>query len=244
MIKQHFAWHCKLQHSWTPAPFICMACHISSFLRCDGEANRNVNCCASFSYKRWKDGRGKWAGWSRDMGRGRIEVGPAHTALACIITHSLSATLPFSVTLCLFFRPPTFSFHPRPTFLVVVGVAIRHGAQCEKHKAKLGQILHAAQITPEDCTLSQVHCAARSFFNSSLFLYLCRGLLCPNISSVSMFPLLYHAHTHINRHMHLSIIIVPTKQVVCIYHWEKMLPCFPCLCERFMQNVMQNILVS
>lgn len=70
--------------------------------------------------------------------------------------HSLTVSPPppYSVTLSLLL-PPTFSFHPRPTFLVVVGVA-----QCEEHKAKLGQILHAAQITPEDCTLSQVHCAA------------------------------------------------------------------------------------
>ncbi|KAJ4933693.1 hypothetical protein JOQ06_030517, partial [Pogonophryne albipinna] len=33
------------------------------------------------------------------------------------------------------------------TGVMVVGVAIRHEAQCEKHKAKLGQILHAAHIT-------------------------------------------------------------------------------------------------
>lgn len=49
--------------------------------------------------------------------------------------------------------PPTFFFHPRPTFLVVVGVTIQHKPPHERHKAELGQILHAARITLEDRSL-------------------------------------------------------------------------------------------
>lgn len=89
--------------------------------------------------------------------------------------HSLTVSPPppYSVTLSLLL-PPTFSFHPRPTFLVVVvGVA-----QCEEHKAKLGQILHAAQITLEDCTLSQVHCAARSLTHCNFVLFFFIGDPC------------------------------------------------------------------
>lgn len=105
------------------------------------EADRN----AFFTWRRWKGARMMRASWSRDMGRGDAGVGPVRAALACIITHSLSAILSYSATLSLFL-PPTFSFHPRPTFLVVVvGVAIWHGAPCEKHKAELGQILHALE---------------------------------------------------------------------------------------------------
>lgn len=42
-------------------------------------------------------------------------------------------------------------------------------------KQKLGQILHAVHITLEDCVLSQVHCAARSFSNLNFVLCLGRG---------------------------------------------------------------------
>lgn len=125
-------------------------------------------------------GRGEGQSWS--LSRSRCTCMHYHSFTVChppLFCHSLSL-----------FLPPTFSFHPRPTFLVVVGVAIRHGAQCEKHKAKLGQILHAAQITLEDCTLSQVHCAARSLCTSSLFCAFAGAPLCPHISSVSMLPLL------------------------------------------------------
>lgn len=38
--------------------------------------------------------------------------------------------------------------------MVIVGVTIQHRSLHEKHKDKLGQILHAAQITLEDGTLS------------------------------------------------------------------------------------------
>lgn len=84
---------------------------------------------------------------------GSPAVGPA--AHTCITAHSSSTILLYIVTLspCL---PPTFSFHPRPTFLkIVVGVVIQHGAQCKKHKGELGQILHAVQITLEVYTPSQ-----------------------------------------------------------------------------------------
>lgn len=104
-------------------------------------------------------GHGEGQSWSRSCSR-RTRM-HYHSFTVChppLFCHSLSL-----------FLPPTFSFHPRPTFLVVVGVAIRHGAQCEKHKAKLGQILHAAQITLEDCTLSQVQCVAHAVCTSSLF---------------------------------------------------------------------------
>lgn len=68
--------------------------------------------CLFFSWRRWKDGRVKRAGWSRDMRKGSPSIGPAHASLACIITHSLSATLPYSVTLCL------FSFLPHSPFIL------------------------------------------------------------------------------------------------------------------------------
>lgn len=71
---------------------------------------------------------------------------------ACIAIQLQSATLPYCHRVSPLL-PPTLFFHPRPTFLVAVGVNIQHRTPREKHKAKLGQILHAAQITQEDRSL-------------------------------------------------------------------------------------------
>lgn len=123
-------------------------------------------------------GHGEGQSWSRSCSR--CTSMHYHSFTVChppLFCHSLSL-----------FLPPTFSFHPRPTFLVVVGVAIRHGAQCEKHKAKLGQILHAAQITLEDCALSQVHCAAHSLCTSSLFCASVEAPRAPTSTQLACFP--------------------------------------------------------
>lgn len=106
------------------------------------EADRN----AFFTWRRWKGARMMRASWSRDMGRGRRW---SRACSCCTRMHYHSFTVCHPLLFChslSLFLPPTFSFHPRPTFLVVVvGVAIWHGAPCEKHKAELGQILHALE---------------------------------------------------------------------------------------------------
>lgn len=133
----------------------------------------------SFSWWRWKDGRVKRPSWSRDRGRGPSRSRSC-SHCASIHYHSLTVChLPLFCHSLSLFLPPTFSFHPRPTSLAVVGVAIRHGAECEKHKAKLGQILHAAQITLEDCTL------------------LSSPLRCPNLLCVSVGTLWAHTSAQI-----------------------------------------------
>lgn len=98
---------------------------------------------------------------------------------AFIAIHLLTATPP-SITMCLCSCPHSF-FHPRPTFMVVVGVAIKHKTPCEEHKAKLGQILHAVPITLEDCTLCMLiaHPAHQICFVCPV------GVFEPHISPVS-----------------------------------------------------------
>lgn len=66
-------------------------------------------------------GHGEGQSWSRSC-----------SSCTCMHYHSFAVCYPplFCHSLSLFL-PPTFSFHPRPTFLVVVGVAIRHGAHWE-----------------------------------------------------------------------------------------------------------------
>lgn len=151
--------------------------------------------------------------WSRSCSR-----------CTCMHYHSFTVCRPplFCHSLSLFL-PPTFSFHPRPTFLVVVvvvGVAIRHGAQCEKHKAKLGQILHAAQITLEDCTLLSSPLCCSLILHLKLALCLCWGHLSPHVSPVRLLPLLNCTHTQTHARLlpwpiYFKIITVPIGQVAC-----------------------------
>lgn len=87
--------------------FMCIAYHITSFHWCDREADRNVDC---FAFPEGDERMAERSGQA-DLRKGSLGVSPAHAALGCIITHSLSATLPYSVTCCL------FSFLPHSPFI-------------------------------------------------------------------------------------------------------------------------------
>lgn len=101
-----------------PASFICMACQISPSHWCDREGD------SFFFLKEMKErrseasrlikGHGEGQCWSRSCSR-----------CTCMHYHSFTVCHPplFCHSLSLFL-PPTFSFHPRPTFLVV-GVVLR-----------------------------------------------------------------------------------------------------------------------
>lgn len=144
------------------------------------------------------------AEWNRQADQGTRGGGVLESALLHMHALPLIHCLPVFLTLSLcLFHSPTFSFHPRPTFLVVVGVTIQHGAQCEKHKAELGQILHAAQIALEDCTPPQLTQSAPQLCFILLFF---SRLLCLSISSVSMFPPQRSPHTHSCTHNHTHFI--------------------------------------
>lgn len=144
-------------------------------------------------------GHGEGQSWSRSC-----------SCCTCMHYHSFTVCHPplFCHSLSLFL-PPTFPFHPRPTFLVVVGVAIRHGAQREKHKAKVGQILHAAQITLEDCTLSQVDSAAHSCCTSSLLCASDGAPCAPTSAQLACFSfqtVLAQTQTHTNTRKHMRAL--------------------------------------
>lgn len=170
--------------------------------------------CRLFSFFSLKEMKG----WQSEAGRlikghgGRWgqDWRPSCSCFTRMHYHSFTVCHPplFCHSLSLFL-PPTFSFHPRPTFLVavvvavvvVVGVVIRHGAQCEKHNAELGQILHAAQITLEDCATSQVRYTAHPF---------CNRLFCVSVvpcvlttSQFACFPF-WIVYPHIKAHTPIS----------------------------------------
>lgn len=111
---------------------------VESLPRCDGAADRSVE---SFAVSEAMRGCRSEPGSAADP----VLLTPDPLALSlihCLPPRSVpSLSSPFL---------PTFSFHPRPSFLAVVGVALRSGARRDEHKAKLGQILHAAQIPLED----------------------------------------------------------------------------------------------
>lgn len=124
----------------------------------------------SFSWWRWKIA--EWGGQA-DQGTeagGRLRVDPACTALAFIITHSLSATFPYSVTLCL------FSILLRSPFILDLlswlwwvslydmELSVRNTKQNWDRFSTLHRSLW--RIAP----FCQVHCATRSFC--------CPNLLC------------------------------------------------------------------
>lgn len=190
-IKRHFAGRCK--RSGTSAPFMWMACQLGSFHLCDREADGIVDCFCLFSWRRWKDGRVKRAGWSRETGRGSLGVDPAHAALACIITHSLSATLPCSVTLCL------FSFLPHSPFILdllswwrwwrrwwVSLYDTERSVRNTKQNWDRFSTLHRSlwRIAP----FCQVHCAAHSSCTSSLLCASVGAAWAPTSAQFACFP--------------------------------------------------------
>lgn len=118
-----------------------MFCHTRSF-HCCGRSRQKC----FFSIKEMKGCQNDAGELIKGHGEGRCW---SRACSCCTRMHYHSFTVCHPPLFChslSLFLPPTFSFHPRPTFLVVVvGVAIRHGAPCEKHKAELGQILHALE---------------------------------------------------------------------------------------------------
>lgn len=82
-IKWHFAGH--FQHSWTPAPFMCMACQVSSFHWCDREADRNVDCFAFFP-----EGDERMAEWSGQADQGTRGGVVLESVLLTLHFHALS----------------------------------------------------------------------------------------------------------------------------------------------------------
>lgn len=86
-----------------------MAYQLGSFHLCDREVDGFIDLFIFFAL--FTKGM-KWWQSEADTGRGSLGVDPARAALACIIAHSLSATLPYSVTLRL------FSFLPHSPFIL------------------------------------------------------------------------------------------------------------------------------
>lgn len=166
---------------------------------------------SSFFFSSSEDERmTKWSGQAHEgnTGRGSGAVAPAPAALihALSIIHRLRLPPLFCHSPSPLL-PPTLSFHPRPTFpaaaVVVVGVAIRDVAQCEEHKTEVGQILHAARITPGAYThtfslslspplsvfLFLARCCCSLNLHLKFVFCLSQGPLCLHILSVSTIPL-------------------------------------------------------
>lgn len=164
------------------------------------------------------EGDERTAEWSEQTDQGTWGGAVLESVLLALHLHALSLIhclppsliLPFSVSF-----PSSHILLSSSTYFLGGGCRSTSWAQWEKHKAKLGQILHAAQITLVDCTLSCVHCNVPSFCTSSLF---CALVEAPRAPHQHVPSAQRHAHNPLVQVMHLTAIFVPLGQVVQNFH--------------------------
>lgn len=148
--------------------------------------------------RRWKGSREERASWSGNKGRWSPGVSPA--THACIIPHSLSASLPYTVTL-------SFSFSH---ILLSSSTYFLGGGGC--HHTTWSSVWKTQSRTRTDSPCCADHSggldpsSSHSLSTSSLFHFAPPRLLCLSISSVSMFPPQLSRHTHSCTHNHTHVI--------------------------------------
>lgn len=188
MLKQHLAGHYK--HSRTPAPFMPMACQISSFHWCDREADRNMDCLASFFLPGGDERMADWSGQADQGTRGGavLESVPLTLHLHAL---SLIHCLPPSLILSLSVSFPSSHILLSSSTYFLGGGGCRYTTRSSVWETQSKTGTDSPRCTDHSGGLhsfsSPLHCSLT--LHLKFVLCLCRGPRCaPTSAQLACFP--------------------------------------------------------